>query len=111
MRLSELEQSGGLIPSEPVEREVTWKKPDGEEVTMTALVRQLPFDAFEQYGSEEMGNMEKSYRFLGDAIVVEDDDGNQSPLGYDNARRLNMNLLVALLTAAQEVNHLNGGKS
>jgi hypothetical protein len=110
MRLSDLEQSGGLIPSEPVEREVTWKKPDGESVTMTALVRQLPFDAFEKYGDSKMGNMEKSYRFLGDAIVMEDEQGGHSPLGYDNARRLNMALMVVLLEAAQEVNNLGEGK-
>jgi hypothetical protein len=110
MRLSELEQAGGLIPSEPVEREVTWKKPDGESVTMTALVRQLPFADFEAYGDESMGNMEKSYRFLGDAIVLEGEDGTRTPLGYDNARRLNMNLMVALLNVAQEVNNLGEGK-
>ena len=110
MRLSDLEQAGGLIPSEPVEREVTWTTPSGESVTMTALVRQLPFADFERYGSDEMSPMEKSYHFIGDAIVLENEDGTRSPLGFENARRLNMNLMVALLAVAQEVNHLGEGK-
>ena len=104
-----LNEKASLIPSEPVEREVKWEKPGGEDVTMTALVRQLPFDLFEKYGSSDMGNMEKSYRFLGDAIVMDSDSGYE-PLGYENARRLNMNLLMALLEAAQEVNSLGEGK-
>ena len=110
MRLSDLEQAGGLIPSEPVEREVTWKKPDGESVTMTALVRILPYDTFEKYGESGMSNLDKSYTFVGEAIVVEDDDGNRIPLGYDNARRLNQGLLLAFIEAAQEVNNLGEGK-
>ena len=110
MRLSDLEQSGGLISSEPVEREVTWEKPDGESVTMTALVLQLPYDTFQKYGEAGMSNLDKSYTFVGESIIVEDNDGNRIPLGYDNARRLNQNLLVALLEVAQEVNNLGEGK-
>jgi hypothetical protein len=110
MRLSDLEESGGLIPLEPFAREIKWVAPDGSEVVMTALVRQLPFADFERYGDSGMSPVDKSYHFVGDAIILENDDGTHAPLGYDVARRLNMNLMLALLSAAQEVNNIDAGK-
>jgi hypothetical protein len=111
MRRSDLEQAGGFIGVEPVARDVTWTKPDGEQVTMTALVLQLPFDAFEKYSAEEMSNIEKTYQFLGEAILIEDENGAAVPLGYADAKRLNRGLMVELLKVAQEVNNLTEGKS
>jgi len=105
MRKSELQEIGGFVSEVPVEREVAWTRADGEQFTFNVLIRQLPYAEFEEFADAEVSNMEKMFRFLAKAVMLDGDDGLVA-LGYDDAKRLNQGLAVALVEAAQEVNGL-----
>jgi len=105
MRREELAEVGGFVSEQPVEREVAWTRADGEQITFTVLIRQLPWSEFESFADADASDTEKMCRFLAKSIMLDSDSGPVL-LGYEDARRLNQGLVLALAEAAQAVNGL-----
>ena len=104
-----LQEMGGLVSDQPVERTVTWVRPDGESFTFDVLIRQLPFADFEDFTSSDKSDMQKMFGFLAKTIMFDSEDG-PVPMSLDEVKRLHQGLVMVLVEAAQQVNGLGEGK-
>ena len=109
MRRDQLAEIGGFVAETPIEREVAWTRADGERFTFAVFIRQLPFSEFEEFAAGDASDLGKLFSFLAKTIWLEGDDG-LTPLGIEDAKRLNQGLALALWEAAREVNGLGEGK-
>lgn len=103
MRREELADLGGFVAEQPVEKEVSWVRADGERVTFTVLIRQLPWIEYEAIAPDGSSNIERMCHLLARTVMLDSDDG-PALLGYEDARRLNQGLVLELAEAVQEVN-------
>ena len=109
MDRAKLQEMGGLVSDQPVERTVTWVRPDGESFTFDVLVRQLPFSDFEDFTSSDKSDMQKMFGFLAMTIILDSEDW-AVPMSLDEVKRLHQGLVMVLVEAAQQVNGLGEGK-
>jgi len=103
MRREELANAGGFVADQPVEKAVEWVRADGERVKFTVLIRQLPWIEYEAIAPDGSSNIERMCHLLAKTVMLDSDRGPEL-LGYEDARRLNQGLVLALAEAVQEVN-------
>lgn len=112
LTLDSLKESGGFV-GRPVEREITFKGADGEDVTATVWVRPL---SYQSAVSDVLSHATKRDAVAGRiAACICDEDGKsifavEDVTGEADPERgpLSQSLTMALLTAIGEVS--NGGK-
>ena len=112
MDLQQLRERGGIVPSAPVKREVSWTHPDadGQEVTDTFTVHvvKLRFGAIERLLGPDPKDPESSQRALliSESIRLGEDGADR--LSYADAFQLEPRLARALLDAINVVNGTGG---
>jgi len=106
MNLKELRDLGGLVPAEPVEKEVTWTRMvEGKEKsdTFTVWVKRHSFGTLEKMYLVENDDRSRSARYLAESLLLGD---KKEALTYKDAYMLEPSLATALLHAINEVNGL-----
>ena len=112
MDLDTLRKRGGIVPSEPVKKEVSWTHPDknGKNVTdtFTVFVRKHSFGQIEKLLATDTKHPDRSRAaaFISESILL-GEDGSET-LSYEDAFQLDTTLASVLMTAVNEVNGTGG---
>jgi hypothetical protein len=102
-------KDGGLVSEQPVQRDVAWVNPDGEEIVYTVWVRMISFAEHEPLAATDKTDFQKTLLFVSQVIMWDTEDG-PVPMSFDEASRLHRNLAIALQNAALDVNGFGEGK-
>jgi hypothetical protein len=102
MNLDDLKSLGALAPEAPIQRTVTWTKPDGESATFDIGVRRLAVGDYEALAVAHDGEEQRSWsaRLISAAIVL---DGGVR-LTYAQAFQLLPSFASALIAEYNAVN-------
>lgn len=104
MQLKQLEELGGFLSDDPVEREIRFKLDDDVEHVATVFVKRLGLGEYERLvtASDEFGT---SARIIAESISL--GKGGKERIPLNKAARLHKGLATAMLGVFKEV---NGGK-
>lgn len=99
--LADLKKAGGFVPDAPVEKTITFKTPEGEEVSAKIHVRKLGVAAYEElFGPEGISKSRTA-----NAIHIGIRLGNgKEVIPYDLAESMDTSLATAMMAAFNEVN-------
>jgi hypothetical protein len=108
MKLQDLKDKGGFVPSAPVPVEVTWTRagPDGAEVsdTFTIHVKRQSFGAIERLllVDDKDKDRSQSARFIAETVCL--GEKGKEAISYADAYALEPSLAGVFLKAINEVN-------
>lgn len=102
MDLKTLQEKGGFVPLEPVQREVTWTPPDGEPVSFTVLVRTLSGADRDVLRGKITPETSAAAVVVSEGILFGED--GKERLTYEQASQLRLELLGPLVEAFESVN-------
>ena len=107
MKLQDLKDKGGFVPSAPIPMEVTWARtgPDGElSDTFTIHVKRQSFGSIERLLLTDPKDQDRSQsaRFIAETILL--GDKGKEAISYAEAYALEPSLAGVFLKAINEVN-------
>lgn len=95
--LAALKAAGALLGEEPRKVEISWKNDAGEQHEFDMWIRPMSFGAALELREDSSPN--KIASALASLVLLEDEEGNRVPLGYDTARGLHPGLGWEILKA------------
>jgi hypothetical protein len=103
MDVKQLQELGGFVSPEPVEKEITWTPPNGgEPVILTAHIKKLPFGQLAQLFAIE-DTRERMSRYISEAMFT-DASGKRRVFTYEQAYQLEPSLAPKFMEAIGAVN-------
>lgn len=115
MNLKELQDLGGFVPVEPVKKEVTWKRTEGD-VTFDVHVLQLSAGIMDELIADEQRLMAQKDKtkakklrefnalLISSTILIGEKPSEFQPMSYEQAYQLKPGLSRVLRKVAYEVN-------
>lgn len=100
--LKELQALGGFVSDKPIPKEITFKKPDNEEVKAKIHVVKLGIGDYEKAVESKEGDRSHMAHIISSFIRL--GEGGAEKISYEQAYRLNPNLGGAMINAFNEVN-------
>lgn len=101
MNLLELQGMGGFVDTEPVEKEVEWKGPGGQDHKGKVFVVRQPFGAIEQ-ALVNSGDRSQGAKLI--SLCIRMGEGASEALTYEQAYNLHPSVAWAFVAAINEVN-------
>ena len=99
--LAELKKAGAFVPEAPVKKAITFKNPEGVEVTYDIFVRKLGVAAYEELFGPEVAAKSRTANAIHVGIRLGD---GKEVIPYDVAELMDTGLATAMMGAFNEVN-------
>lgn len=101
MNLTDLQEKGGFVDTEPVKKELKWKDANGVEHTGSVFVVRQPFGAVDQALANKVDRSQGAKLI---SLCIRLGDDASGTLTYDQAYSLHPSLAWAFVGAINEVN-------
>lgn len=99
MKLSDLQQAGGLVSDEPVDKDVEWHH-GGQTHKFKVRIQPLAYGDFDRILTGHDTERSQNAALIAASVLVDDD----KPMPYQTAYRLKPSLASALIKAVGDVN-------